>query len=206
MPLFTKEGLSVLFLHIPKSGGTSVNAAFQNQGFRAHYLQDKIDQWHTGRTISPQHYHFDIIRQIIDISQISFCFALIRDPLSRLVSEFKHQRSAGIAKDDNFVEWYDRIKKIKETNPSCFDNHLRPQVDFVHSSINLYAFPGMLSELQADFMRISNLSLSFPVLNTRSTDKQASLVSLAKQTTAESDYSEDIALYNYLVSSRECSR
>lgn len=37
MPVFVKNQIKILFMHIPKAGGSSVEAAFMSSGFVMHF-------------------------------------------------------------------------------------------------------------------------------------------------------------------------
>ena len=81
--------------------------------------------------ISPQHYHALLLDQIIRWDAIDLCFTVCRHPFHRLKSEYYWQRDLGIAPASQADEWLARVMEQFSNEPSAFDNHLRPQVEFI---------------------------------------------------------------------------
>ena len=88
MPLFKNDKNDyVLYIHIPKSGGTSIKSLIMGS-------TDIIGTSPSKKYLptSPQHFHAVLMKQVgyTDIANTSF--AIIRDPLNRLLSEYKYRR------------------------------------------------------------------------------------------------------------------
>ena len=96
VPLASKKSLiPLLFLHIPKCGGTSVEQSFLKAGCYIK-LHDRID--HQGQELltnkliykcPSQHFHYAILEKFLDFRIFRDVFALVRNPYSRLASEYR---------------------------------------------------------------------------------------------------------------------
>ena len=90
MPLYRFHNRLVLFVHIPKTGGTSVEHYLRELGQSAFVHGRKIP----GLSMTPQHFHARIYQRILPPSFYDYAFCIVRNPLDRLVSEFKMRRDA----------------------------------------------------------------------------------------------------------------
>ncbi len=131
MPLFTKLDRSVLYIHVPKTGGTSVEQFFITNGFAAEYLDagggKSLNQY---RRCPPQHMHAEQLQAILRPSRCNYVFATVRDPLARIVSEYR-MRARGHAEFPALPAWLDQSLKRYSEDAYIFENHLRPQVQFM---------------------------------------------------------------------------
>jgi hypothetical protein len=89
MPIFTKHNEEILFIHIPKTGGSYIEDAFSLTGY-ATFLLDRVTKSYY--RISPQHYHAEILGHIIDFRSITASFLLARHPVTRMISEYSYQK------------------------------------------------------------------------------------------------------------------
>lgn len=162
MPIFTNHGLKILFIHIPKTAGTSIENFFEGQGWRVDFLDrtDFADPASSNfvRRSSPQHHHLKTIDVLVDRRKFDFIFSVVRHPLTRFTSEFAY-RNPGLAESElspSIVEdWWFQSKAQLQIDRHYLDNHLRPQVEFVDSKVKVYRFE---SELDAVARWISELS------------------------------------------------
>ena len=131
MPLFVKGAVSVLYIHVPKTGGTSIEHLFQSQGFRSEFLdagpQNSFNKY---RKCSPQHLHAEPLLALLRPGTIDFTFMTVRHPFSRLLSEYK-MRVRIDREPLPLCRWLDRVLKRYVETPHLMDNHFRPQSEFV---------------------------------------------------------------------------
>ena len=85
----------MLFIHIPKCGGTSVEQSFLKAGCHLK-LHDRIDNasldFLSNKLIykcPSQHFHYEVLEKFVDFNIFSDIFALVRNPYSRLASEYR---------------------------------------------------------------------------------------------------------------------
>jgi len=134
VPVFIQGERYVLFPHVPKTGGTSVERLFHRNGWRMHLRDAKVGKgsMHYVRRCSPQHLHAALLRELVDLSRIELCFMVVRDPIARFRSEYAMRQKDPSKTDAASVEaWADRILARYERNPYALDNHVRPQHEFL---------------------------------------------------------------------------
>ena len=136
LPAFEKHDCKILFIHIPKTGGTTVEETFIENGFSMTYRRGgkygPLSQDDKLRGCSPQHMHAELLAKEFCSSDFDYIFTVVRHPASRLVSEYKFQKRTTIAETfPSISEWIATLPAILEADPFKFDNHLRPQHEFI---------------------------------------------------------------------------
>ena len=92
MAIFEINGRRVLFIRIPKCGGTSISDFLDGHTHRR--FDKKISLY--GRPIRPRHLHAAVLEQIYFGGMFDYVFTVARNPFSRIISEYSYQtRKAG---------------------------------------------------------------------------------------------------------------
>ena len=170
MPIARVNDKILFFVHIPKTGGTSVEEYLQRIGHIC--LAGKNTQHYSKAT--PKHMERQTFEQFVPAEFYDHGFTIIRDPLQRMKSEFGHQRNqmAGrsgaallarilprrrrqglgtrIARslaDGNFDAWVPAMFEGYQNDPYFRDNHIRPQADFVANGHEVFRFEGGLDQV-----------------------------------------------------------
>ena len=138
MPLFSNQNKFVLFIHIPKCGGSSVEAVL-----KAHSQQMSIfyaDEKHEF-PCNPQHFQYNLLRHLTPNVEETPSFTVVRHPLLRVISEYKYRekllkkkekKSGSIAKEvSNYFKDYG-------FDPYIHDNHIRPQIEFLAADTHIF--------------------------------------------------------------------
>lgn len=144
MPLFVKDGVSILYIHVPKTGGSSIEHFFLANGFRAEFLDFKPDfSFNDYRMCSPQHMHAALLLALIRPERMRYIFMTVRHPLSRIISEYKMQvRVNGEARA--LGPWVERQFGLYRIEKMTSDNHIRPQCEFVIPGCEVFKQEGGL--------------------------------------------------------------
>jgi hypothetical protein len=130
MPLFVKHNVAVLYIHVPKTGGSSIEHFFEQNGFHCEFRDAGPGFcFNEYRHCSPQHMHAEQLRTAIRLSRVTYIFMTVRHPMSRLLSEFK-TRVRDDGKPYKLASWVDRIFRNYIEDPFTIDNHIRPQSEF----------------------------------------------------------------------------
>jgi hypothetical protein len=146
MPILALDRRLIYFAHCPKAGGTSIEKFMVARwGDRVGMLGWGWDRaWFRQRgeragspPCSPQHYIWrDAVPRLPGPPDAAF--AIVRDPVSRMVSEYRYQRSerragrlGALVRGLDFSTWLHLMAAIHARNPYAFDNHVRPQAEFV---------------------------------------------------------------------------
>jgi hypothetical protein len=136
MPIFRFESRIVLFVHIPKTGGTSVEKMLKDAGgIEALRYSEPV----AGLPCTPQHFHADIITRLLPEKFCDLAFTIVRNPYDRLVSEFK-MRVLEARRDLAFDAWVERAFGRYSRNPFANDNHIRPQSEFLLDRVEVFRF------------------------------------------------------------------
>jgi hypothetical protein len=140
VPILVKGSKSCLFIHVPKAGGSSFEMVAKKlgwtelisvRGFNAEEIKFLKS--------SPQHFHAEILDKILNYDQLDQAIMLCREPFSRLKSEYYWQQAQGL-RNPSPRAWLKDTFRIFENNPYVYDNHLRPQVDFVPRGVKVDIF------------------------------------------------------------------
>ncbi|WP_084130467.1 sulfotransferase family 2 domain-containing protein [Demequina sp. NBRC 110055] len=145
MPIFRRDGVSILFVHIPKTGGSSVDDAFRDAGWSValHDGGGGRDSLNRLRRCSPQHQHAAILESTLHVDRFDAIFTYVREPTRRVVSEYvwRARKAAQPDVSGTAVEAWVRDSFAKvATNPYWFDNHLRRQHEFLVPGTHTFRF------------------------------------------------------------------
>lgn len=159
MPMFRTGEKLIYFAHVPKCAGSSMvyylqdrfgTLAFNDDAF--HWVPEK-ERW--SRT-SPQHINTEALNRIFPEGFFDASFAVVRHPVSRLVSAYHFQLEVEkrITTDTSFGAWLKSLKAQQADDPYMLDNHTRPMDDIVPDAAHIFyledgfdSFIGWLDEI-----------------------------------------------------------
>lgn len=146
MPYIEHGGKRILFVHIPKTGGSSVEDWLSS--IAPLRLHNPIPT--NGLRLTPQHLRMTDIEAMFGADYFDFVFAIVRDPYKRLESEFKMRtkRSADvISQKGRFQAWVDRVLNKVKSDPFFLDGHLIPQWEYLTDNCTIYRFEDGIGEI-----------------------------------------------------------
>lgn len=161
MPLARIEDSILYFAHIPKTGGSSIEAYIKAKGALSLYHKTAVG----GLKTSPQHLQVELFDKIVPRAFYDHGFTVLRDPVARLVSEFCYRarpparvwfrQADGLARlpirgkgrNLTFDQWVNTIFEVYLENSYVSGNHIRPQVDFVHPDHLCFRFEAGLDQV-----------------------------------------------------------
>lgn len=175
MPLAKINGKILHFVHIPKTGGSCVTSYLRAKGKVALYSREQV-LW--SRT-TPQHMEFETRNVMVPEGFSDGTFAILRDPLERILSEFRYRATrrngrqeaqADISTSDElaieldwnqefhgtFDQWVKLVFSEQRKNPYMCDNHIRPQTEFVSSNTTIFMFDDGLDPVLDWIDRVTN--------------------------------------------------
>jgi len=130
LPFYIKEGKTVFYVHVPKTGGTAVERLFSDNQFRVEYFDAGGPRGlNRFRRCAPQHMHAEQITTLLRPARMDFVFMTVRDPLRRLISEYK-MRSKSQAVLPPISIWFNQMCKQYQEDNYTGENHIRPQSEF----------------------------------------------------------------------------
>lgn len=126
MPIFETPIGKVLFIHIPKTGGSTISRELA----RHHQVTMNTNSVWPGYECTPQHLHAGPLTELLQSTELAYVFTVVRHPVDRIRSEYNwNQRMRSIRMP--FWLWL-RTKLMQMRNsPYLDDNHLRPQEEFL---------------------------------------------------------------------------
>ncbi|HHG89455.1 MAG TPA: hypothetical protein ENJ90_03110 [Devosia sp.] len=154
MPLYRNGAKIVFFVHIPKTGGSSIEKAFRRLGCKEAF------RFNSKRPFSKctlQHMHKGVYKEAIRSGFADYSFAVKRNPYDRMASEFRMKaldRNERQNPDKWILEALERFKEFSFTR----DNHIRPQVEFISETTEVFAFEDGLEAAMAPALKVLGLN------------------------------------------------
>ena len=193
MPFILDHNL--LFVHIPKTGGSSVEVKFgidkQNRDECYSHTEEKINNI----IFAPQHYTPDLIEKFYpELYNKCKKFTIVRNPYTKMISEFMYRE--GEFTPDKFHDFVRRI-------PLQLTDHNLPQKRYFNNNI-LYSQILRFEHLKEDFECLAWANNFSPILPHENKNKHnVNSVDLVKEIKRETlvllnkYYAEDFEYFNY---------
>lgn len=148
LPIFIDDkNTPLVFIHIPKTGGTSV---FSSLNERIKVLFH--DEFGADLPCPPQHFHFALLKRLGITNWTENQIAVVRNPIARFISEFAYRKRV-----DKNCRWFTLtsftyfITLAYKHNPYILSNHIRPQYEFIGEGVALYRLEDGLAALLKDY-------------------------------------------------------
>lgn len=139
MPVFEKNGKRILYIHVPKTAGSSILKLFDSNGYQTSYYSYQAAELFRD-VCSPQHIHGELLSGELDLSGFDYIFSTFRDPVERLVSEYTWRCGSLGERHKSFKKWAYKILKSYVNQPYINDNHIRPQNEFYVKGCEVFDF------------------------------------------------------------------
>lgn len=195
MPLIRYRDKLVLFVHIPKTGGTSVEDAMKQAGATVALRYGSRFRGFMKATF--QHLDAEISTSVFPPGFYDYAFGISRHPVPRLVSEFYYRRKRG-DKPRSFDTWVNHVLDVHGRNPYAMDNHIRPQVDFVIPDMALFKIEdGLMPALQAAADHLGLPPIKTALHNNRTHQKAPVTWTAQTRDRVLSFYAADFARFGY---------
>lgn len=141
MPILIADTKRILYMHVPKTGGTSIERLLASYG----EVTLRADRTPTALKCTPQHLHTESLLGLFRSPnprwsmEFDYVFMTVRNPLRRLISEYNYQhmynspfkaRRNAFSRMLGIDPWIHYSYFQWRRNPFYADNHFRPQVEF----------------------------------------------------------------------------
>ncbi|WP_255207567.1 sulfotransferase family 2 domain-containing protein [Mycolicibacterium sp. PAM1] len=223
MPILDSHAKKVLYIHIPKTGGTSVEHLLRSYGGSLTLYSPR----RAGLPCAPQHFHGEMLNELLGLNDdaddrehnFDFVFMTVRHPVSRLLSEYRHQRTMHqrraadaskyrrlwaknrpVADMLSFDHWCRYALMRCARDPFFSNNHLRPQVEFSVWDPVVYRLEDGLEPIRQRLDEILGSPGSLPREPRKlSTDRSGRLSDLRITTRRmiQSEYARDFSTFDY---------
>ncbi len=206
VPVLTKAQQSVLFVHVPKAAGSTLERMFVRSGWKMTLRETRKTNPRLMRLrrCSPQHYHAALLQELFDVDRFDAVFTVVREPVSRFRSEYLMRNHTDPRTDAASVDvWADTVLSQRETDPYVLDNHLRPQHEFVLPGSQVYRLEDGLEGAVAELNERFELGLNVRIPTALSSVRRAGVSSSALEVsdrllaTLRDVYAEDFTRFGY---------
>jgi hypothetical protein len=186
----------IFYIHIPKTSGTSLYANLLRQNINIEGYFDR----NTFTGISYHHYHLDILPKKYNKYKK---FTIVREPWSRTLSAYFYRNQKQTSFNiEHFNKWLMIAFLRFDQNKSTWDNHFRPQVEFIDQSVKIFLFDHLNQcyDWVCDELNITNNFSAHKLKNKvtldQSTPKEVLCASLYQKWCEI--YNKDVELYKSL--------
>jgi hypothetical protein len=196
MPLFRINNKIIFFVHVPKTGGSSIESFFSRFGRLALLTTDD----HSWPKNNAQHMTASVYSRILPRSFYDYGFTIVRNPFDRIVSEYrmrcKNQGTRG-RRIKEFPEWVEGIFSRYRRNQYILDNHIRPQIDFRSDGIEVFMLEHGLAKALERVSEITGVALGSDLPRVRVSEPINFKVSAACAAMVADFYRTDFEAFGY---------
>lgn len=159
MPFFKCSSGLVYFFHVPKCGGSTVENALLNKGFKLSFYDTAF--WHHNDKkyyrSSPQHIKNENFNDLFAEDIFFYKFTVLRDPVSRLLSAYAHNRRK-IGRIISLNKFLSRLEKNADSKNDYFsiryDNHFVPSNRLVPDDCKIFYLENNMKDLEVELTNI----------------------------------------------------
>jgi hypothetical protein len=139
MPLVNAHGTQIFFAHVPKTAGSSVEdyliRRFGELSIRDQHKRNRVAG--TGLITPSTHLSALDLLELLP-RDLAHCFAFVRDPVDRMLSEYRYQLGVSKTTRFGFSTWLRLMLGCARREPRIYENHIRPQSDLVPDSAKVF--------------------------------------------------------------------
>jgi len=155
MPRFQRKGKEFWFIHIPKTGGTSIEtwlADHCKMSFHSPLVPGFL-------RCTPQHFTAETIK-ILEPHRDLNGFTIVRNPYDRVESEYLY-RTQNLQNHLKpvFSQWLLQNMQKAKRNAYHFDNHLTPQSYFLDDGMKIFQFENGFEHIIGEVARLYDIPL-----------------------------------------------
>ncbi len=137
----------MLYIHIPKTAGTSLKNSLRKDVeliFNVEHMKDF--------PCPPQHFHFDLLKQLGFTQLCQRHFTITRHPIDRFISEFSYRKKIDAKfRYINLTTFFIFCKTVYPKHRYLLANHIRPQSDFVGENTEVFKLEDGLESVLCKF-------------------------------------------------------
>jgi hypothetical protein len=140
MPFIEINSKRILFIHIPKTGGTSVEKSME----KIEPLRMCLRTIPSIMRVPPEHMTMHDIEALLGEGYFDYAFAIVRNPYKRLESEYRMRNA--LSKEQfytglpPFPYWLEQNLAKARRDETYLANHLKPQVKFLGNNVKVFRY------------------------------------------------------------------
>jgi len=211
VPYIKINGVNIYYIHIPKTGGSSIMNWFYNIIDLSDECEGDIRFYNPQiplfLNITPQHFRYIDISLFLNFRDVDHIFSIVRNPYSRIISEYYYSTQhihLKFRKRPDFNQWVQKQLTQFKKNYFHSDGHYIPQADFTEDNVKIFRYEDGFQLIENEIRSWLNLnSLSdyhIPHIN-KSTEKNIESLNIASTTKnlIQDIYRIDFDKFNYSV-------
>ena len=160
MPYIEAQGKRLLFIHIPKTGGTSIEASMRLVG-ELSLCSLTIPP---AMKVPPEHLTSSDCAALFPEKYFDYAFAIVRDPYERMESEYRMRvvlnRQGLWGATERFSVWLANSLAQARRDRHFLANHFRPQVEFLGSGVRVFRYEFGLDKIMAQVSGESGIQIN----------------------------------------------
>lgn len=197
MPLLIEPSeRKLLFIHIPKTAGTSLKSKIKKNVNIAFNFEFKNEL-----PCPPQHFHYELLQRLGITELSNESFAIVRHPLARFISEYSYRKR--VDKKFRYIDLLTFslfIQKSFEKNKYIFSNHIRPQTEFLGPKTKIFKVEDGLEEVFKCYPQFfEDRKLQEEVQRTNSSNSEQIYIDDITIEIVKNIYKEDFCEFDYAI-------
>jgi len=129
---------TILFIHVPKTGGTAIETFFRAVGFAGFFDPPSYMPVRPYLKVPPAHYDYEVLRRLFDLDSL-YSFAVVRHPVKRMISRYRWAVDKSTAAESfvkmDFSTFLRQSIAEYRRNENVGAGHMKPQVRFVGEKV-----------------------------------------------------------------------
>lgn len=198
MPIYKIKDKTILFIHIPKSGGTSLKTWLSAHGEQSLYLKHRKDML----PLVPQHFHREYLDALFAPGFFDYSFCITRNPYSRILSEYNYRITRPTLRNKalpspSFDRWLKSSLRKYQSDPFLFSNHLRPQHEFPIEGTDVFRLEDGLDAVRHRLGDLTGIQSDETIPRKNISKKSANSLTEAQADRIYDFYQEDFKRFGY---------
>jgi hypothetical protein len=198
MPIFRFQNRVILFIHIPKSGGTSLNAWLRTQAPENLYMKHRRPML----PLVPQHFHAELVDALFAPGFFDYSFCVTRNPYARILSEYNYRITRPklvnqILPKPSFKAWLTTTFQRYGKDPYIFSNHVRPQHEFPIEGTEVFRLEDGLERVGARLQDLTGSTFPDEIPRHNTSEKSTTEITEAQADLIHSFYKTDFERFGY---------